>query len=165
MAEASTLIIRKARAEDLPSLEWEGEYRRFRLVYRRAYADSLRGHRILLVAEIEGKIVGQIFLQVDSALTGGNSRTGYLYALRVRPEQRNRGIGTELVREVEAILRQRGFTRALISVAQDNDAARRLYERLGYEVFGRDPGDWSFLDDEGREQEIHEPAYLLEKKL
>ncbi len=51
MAEAPPLVIREARAEDLPALEWEGEYRRYRLVYQRAYAEALRGRRILLVAE------------------------------------------------------------------------------------------------------------------
>ena len=165
MADAPPLIIRQARSEDLPSLEWEGEYRRYRLVYQRAYAESLRGRRILLVAEIEGRVVGQIFLQVDSAFGGGDGRAAYLYALRVRPEYRNRGIGTELVREAESVLRQRGFSRVLISVAQDNDAARRLYERLGYEVFGDDPGNWSFFDDQGQPQEVHEPAFLLDKML
>jgi ribosomal protein S18 acetylase RimI-like enzyme len=163
--DESALIIRQARAEDLPAMEWEGEYRRFRLVYQRAYADSLRGRRVLLVAEILGQVVGQIFLQIDSALAGGDGRAAYLYALRVRPEFRNRGIGTELVREAEAVLRERGFSRVLISVAQNNDAARRLYERLGYEVFGEDAGNWTFFDEQGRPQEVHEPAFVLDKML
>ena len=165
MAEAPPLVIREARADDLPALEWEGEYQRYRLVYQRAYAEARRGRRVLLVAESLGHVVGQIFVQVDSTLTGGNGRTAYLYALRVRPEARNRGIGTELVREAETILRQRGFLRAMISVAQDNHAARRLYERLGYEAFGEDPGHWSFFDDQGQVQEVHEPAFLLDKRL
>jgi ribosomal protein S18 acetylase RimI-like enzyme len=165
VGEAPPLAIRQARADDLRSLEWEGEYQRFRMVYQRAYADSLRGRRVLLVGEMSGQIVGQIFMQVDSALAGGDGRAAYLYALRVRPEYRNRGIGTELVREAESVLRQRGFSRALISVAKENDAARRLYERLGYEVFGEDPGNWSFFDDQGQPQEVHEPAFLLDKTL
>ena len=165
MNEAPGLIIRPARADDLRALEWEGEYRRFRTVYRRAFADSLQGRRILLVAEVLGKVVGQIFLQVDSALAGGDGRAAYLYALRVRPEHRNQGIGTELVREAEVVLRQRGFSRVLISVAKDNQAARRLYERLGYEAFGEDAGNWSYFDDQGQPQEVHEPAFLLDKML
>lgn len=165
MDEAPPLIIRQARSEDLRALEWEGEYQRFRTVYQRAYADSLRGRRVLLVAEMPGQIVGQIFMQVDSALAGGDGRAAYLYALRVRPEYRSRGIATELVREAESILRQRGFSRVLISVAKDNDAARQLYERLGYEVFGEDPGNWSFFDDQGQPQEVHEPAFLLDRML
>ena len=165
MAEAPSLVIREARAEDLEAMEWEGEYRRYRVVYQRAYAEMLRGRRVLLVAELQGQVIGQIFVQVDSTLTGGGGRAAYLYALRVRPTYRNRGIGTELVREAESLLRQRGFGRALISVAKDNDAARRLYERLGYEVFGEDAGDWSYIDDQGQVQEVHEPAFLLEKLL
>jgi ribosomal protein S18 acetylase RimI-like enzyme len=165
VAEAPPLIIREARAEDLPALEWEGEYQRYRLVYQRSYAEALRGRRIMLVAEMLGHVIGQIFVQMDSAFSAGNGRAAYLYALRVRPEARNRGIGTELVREAEAILRQRGFFRALISVAKDNHAARRLYERLGYEIFGEDPGNWSYFDDQGQVQEVHEPAFLLDKNL
>ena len=130
-----------------------------------AYAEALRGRRILLVAEAAGHVVGQIFVQIDSAFSAGDGRAAYLYALRVRPEVRNRGIGTELVREAEAMLRQRGFLRALISVAKENQAARRLYERLGYQVFGEDPGNWSFFDDQGQVQEVHEPAFLLDKQL
>jgi ribosomal protein S18 acetylase RimI-like enzyme len=165
VAEAPSIVIRAARADDLEALEWEGEYRRYRLVYQRAFAESLRGRRVLLVAELQGQVIGQIFLQVDSALSGASGRAAYLYALRVRPQYRNRGIGTDLVREAEAILRERGFSRALISVAKGNDAARRLYERLGFEVFGEDAGNWSYLDDLGQLQEVHEPAYLLEKLL
>jgi len=165
VAEAPPVVIRQARADDLEAIEWDGEYRRYRLVYQRAYAESLRGRRVLLVAESEGRVIGQVFVQVDSSLSGGNNRAAYLYALRVRPEYRNRGIGGELVREAESILRQRGFVRALISVAQDNHAARRLYERLGYEVFGEDAGNWSYFDDRGHIQEVHEPAFLLEKLL
>lgn len=165
MAEAPPVVIRKARADDLEAIEWDGEYRRYRLVYQRAYAESLRGRRVLLIAEADGRVIGQIFVQVDSALSGGNNRAAYLYALRVRPEYRNRGIGTELVREAESTLRQRGFVRALISVAKDNHAARRLYERLGYDVFGEDAGNWSYFDDRGHIQEVHEPAFLLEKML
>jgi len=146
-------------------MEWEGEYRRYRVVYQRAYAESLRGRRVLLVAELQGLIIGQIFVQVDSTLVAGRGGAAYLYALRVRPEYRGRGVGTALVQEAEALLRQRGFVRALISVAKENDAARRLYERLGFEVFGEDAGDWSFIDDQGRVQDVHEPAFLLEKLL
>ncbi len=165
MAEAPSIVIRAARADDLEAMEWEGEYRRYRVVYQRAYAESLRGRRVLLVAELQGLIIGQIFVQVDSTLAAGRGGAAYLYALRVRPEYRGRGIGTALVREAEALLRERGFARALISVAKDNDAARRLYERLGFEVFGEDAGNWSFIDDQGQVQEVHEPAFLLEKLL
>jgi ribosomal protein S18 acetylase RimI-like enzyme len=165
MAEAPSIVLRAARADDLEALEWEGEYRRYRVVYQRAYAESLRGRRVLLVAELQGLIIGQIFIQVDSTLAAGRGEAAYLYALRVRPEYRGRGIGTDLVREAEALLRQRGYARALISVAKDNDAARRLYERLGFEVFGEDAGNWTYIDDQGQVQEVHEPAFLLETLL
>ena len=36
--------------EDLPKLEWYGEYLHFRRVFRRAYDDQLAGRRLMLLA-------------------------------------------------------------------------------------------------------------------
>jgi len=63
------------------------------------------------------------------------------------------------------MLQERGYQRAIISVARRNDRARRLYERHGYVVFGEDPGRWTYEDEQGRIRSIHEPAYLLQKRL
>ena len=51
----------------------------------------------------------------------------------VAPEQRRRGIASELTRAAEAEVRSRGWDRISLSVSQDgNPHARRLYEKLGY---------------------------------
>jgi GNAT superfamily N-acetyltransferase len=51
----------------------------------------------------------------------------------VLPKLRKRGIGTELVRAAEEAVRDRGWRQISLSVSiDDNPAARRLYERLGY---------------------------------
>jgi ribosomal protein S18 acetylase RimI-like enzyme len=148
-------------------MEWDGEYRRYRNLYRRAYSDSRRGKRLLFVAQSERDIIGQIFVQLQTELHSPSSTgpVGYLYALRVRPPHRGQGIGTRLIQEAESRLVERGYQRALIAVAIENHAARRLYERLGYHVVGEDPGEWTYLDDEGNLREVHEPAFLLEKQL
>lgn len=167
MVERERVLIRKAREQDLPALEWEGRYRHFRRLYRHALAEARRGRRVLLVADVSGQIVGQIFVQLDSRrdeLADG-LHTGYLYAFRVRPTFRNQGIGTQLLLEAESILRGRGFRRAVIAVARDNDAALRLYEAMGYARFAEDPGQWSYIDHEGRMRTVSEPAYMLEKPL
>lgn len=166
-ANHEELLIRQATESDLPRMEWEGRYQHFRRLYRHAMAEASRGRRILLVAEAHGKLVGQIFVQLDSAkgqLADGK-KTGYLYAFRVRPRFRNRGIGSRLLAEAERALRSRAVRRAVIAVARDNAAARRLYERRGYHRFADDPGRWSFVDHQGKLQWVHEPAHLLEKDL
>jgi ribosomal protein S18 acetylase RimI-like enzyme len=163
----STVTIRKGCEADLPALEWEGEYCHFRQVYRRAMEEALRGLRAILVAEAEGRLVGQLFIQFRGSdiSRGSRGRYGYLHAFRVRPSYRNLGIGTRLVAEAESILRARGCTRAMIAVARANPSALALYQRLGYAVTGDDPGKWSYLDHQGRVCHVHEPSYVLEKPL
>jgi GNAT superfamily N-acetyltransferase len=58
----------------------------------------------------------------------------------VLPEQRRRGIATELTCAAEAEARSRGWDRISLSVSQDgNPHARRLYEKLGYLDAGMEP--------------------------
>ncbi|MBT7304374.1 MAG: GNAT family N-acetyltransferase [Victivallales bacterium] len=61
-----------------------------------------------------------------------------LQDLFVKAEYRNQGCGSRLVAEVERIARNRGHTRLGIAVnPDDNQGARRLYERLGFRHDGR----------------------------
>lgn len=167
MVERSKVLVREARESDLKALEWEGRYQHFRRLYRRAMAEAKRGRRILLVAEVEGRIVGQIFIQLASgrAELADGERSGYLYAFRVRPAFRGQGIGSQLLQAAEDELRVRAFERAVIAVAQDNPAALRLYESRGYVRFAEDPGEWSYIDHRGQLQRVTEPAFILEKRL
>jgi ribosomal protein S18 acetylase RimI-like enzyme len=163
----SDVHIRHANEADLPALEWGGEYRRYRHIYRRAMEEARQGRRILFVAEVDGEIVGQIFIQLNPnrSRRKGKLTTGYLQSFRIKPQFRNRGIGTRLIEQAEEVLKEREFQRAVIAVAQDNLDARRLYERQGYSVFTQDPGEWSYIDDKGLLQYVSEPAYLMEKRL
>lgn len=45
---------------------------------------------------------------------------------------KRRGVGTELIRQLEAECRTRGVKRIFLETELPNDAARRLYEREGY---------------------------------
>ena len=54
----------------------------------------------------------------------------------MRPQFRSQGIGTSLMRHVLAAGKELGARRATLEVRASNDAARRLYERLGFYVAG-----------------------------
>ncbi len=167
MAELIGARIRPATPADLEAMEWGGEYRHFRRVYRQALREAQRGKRAVLLAEVGSEVVGQLLIHFQSAWLKRfpGERAGYLHSFRVKPAFRGKGIGGDLIRQAEAMLRERGYQRAIISVAQQNDRARRLYERHGYIVFGEDPGRWTYEDDQGNIRSIHEPAYLLQKRL
>lgn len=159
--------VRQATREDVPRLEWFGQYTHFRNLIRRAYKEQARGSRLMLVADFNGFPVGQVFIQ----LAGGNTRLAdgaeraYLYAFRVLLPFRGLGIGTHLMYRAEGELTVRGYRRVTIAVAKDNFGARRLYERLGYAIFAEEPGRWSYVDHLGVRQYVHEPCWLMLKRL
>ena len=159
--------LRKVQREDLPKLEWAGQYTHFRNLYRRAFREQQQGRRILLLADCNGYPIGQIFIQLkghNTSMADGANRA-YLYAFRVMDPFRGQGIGTWMIREAEGVLVRKGIATATIAAGKDNPRARQLYERLGYRLFGEDPGRWSYLDHHGEIRRVEEPCWLLEKSL
>lgn len=160
-------VIRPATADDLPKLEWFGQYWRYRQIFQRTFREQQRGRRLMLVADVNDFPVGQVFIQfesVESRFADGSQRA-YLYSLRVLEPFRRRGLGTQLILSAEEAIRARGYAWSTIAVAKDNPGARRLYERLGYQVFDDDPGRWSYNDPAGKRHQVNEPAWILQKQL
>lgn len=60
----------------------------------------------------------------------------YLSYLWVAPAVRGRGVGTKLVTEMLSHLRERGVPRVWLWVFDGNDAAHRLYRKLGFKSTG-----------------------------
>lgn len=167
-AAAANVVIRQVRREDLLAMEWDGEYTHFRRLYQEAFENAQIGHALLWVVEHPGQgLVAQAFVQLVSSrreLADGVTRA-YVYGFRVRREHRRNGIGTLLMQAVEADLYRRGFRQVCLNVTRDNHNAKRLYERLGYRVTAVEEGRWSYIDDRGVRQYVHEPAWRMEKRL
>jgi GNAT superfamily N-acetyltransferase len=161
------VVLRLAEKEDLPKLEWYGEYTHFRRVFQRAYEDQKAGRRLMLLADANGWPVGQLFIQLDTYDDPypDNVKRAYFYSFRVMDAFRRQGIGTALIREAEGMLRERGYHSVSIAAAKENPDARRLYERLGFRVFTEDAGRWHYVDHEGRTRQVVEPVWILEKDL
>ncbi|KAA3643060.1 MAG: GNAT family N-acetyltransferase [Chloroflexi bacterium] len=163
------LLIRHLREADLPALEWEGQYTHFRNLYAEAYQRMQVGKAVLWVVEVpQIGLIGQAFIQLKingrPRLADGWSRA-YLHSFRVRPEYRGRGVGTRMMQVVEDDLQRRGFRNVLLNVTRDNQAAYDLYMRLNYQVVGEDEGKWSYVDQHGVVQHVHEPGWRLQKSL
>ncbi len=162
------VTVRQVRAEDLPGLEWEGEYSHFRRLYAEAYRRSQRGLSVLWLAELAGQtIIGQVFVQLTCdrpELCNGIDRA-YLYAFRVRPAFRSLGVGALLLRTAEEDLLGRGFIYVTLNVGKDNPRAQAFYKKHGFTVVASEPGRWSYIDQNGRVRDVVEPAWRMEKRL
>jgi ribosomal protein S18 acetylase RimI-like enzyme len=66
------------------------------------------------------------------AVVDPSARLAGLFSLATRPEARGRGHATRLIRAAFDHARQDGATAAYLQVAAGNDAALRLYRRLGF---------------------------------
>ena len=87
----------------------------------------------VLVADDNGGVVGYAFAAVEGydymSLRGP---AGVLHDLIVDPEQRGRGVGRLLLDATLAFFRSRGVPRVVLSTAERNDGARRLFASMGF---------------------------------
>ncbi len=161
------ITLRIATKADLPKLEWYGQYKHYRHLFRRTFYEQRQGRRLILIADSNNFPIGTLFIQLQSTRNQApdGSFPAYFYSFRVMEMFRGQGIGTRLIEEAEAIVQGHGSQWVRIAVAKDNPKARQLYERLNYRIFTEDPGNWSYLDHKGRICYVSEPCWLLEKKL
>ncbi|HSC74076.1 MAG TPA: GNAT family N-acetyltransferase [Gaiellaceae bacterium] len=93
------------------------------------------GDRVV-VAEIDGVVVGLAHLQVTPAIERERP-AAKLGALIVDEEQRGRGVGRALVEAIEVEARRRGCELLFLTTAERRDDAHAFYERVGLEHTGR----------------------------
>ena len=85
--------------------------------------------REVYVARDETGLAGFLILCMTGALVG------YIQTVCVAPARRGQGLGTRLVEYAEQRILQVS-PNVFMCVSSFNQSARRLYERLGYEVIG-----------------------------
>jgi len=142
---------------------------------RHFFTDRLARQRdgggVLLVAWLDGRPVGEVFLECEPAEEPevrqhlpGVPRLDHLEVLG--PLQ-GRGIGTALIRSGEDTARRLGHGQLALGVGLDNPDARRLYERLGYVDWGHGTvvGTWVERDHDGPPVTLSEIIDMLVKRL
>ena len=168
MPSGESIHIRPVEKNDLPGMEWEGEYAHFRKLYQQHYENSLTGNTMMWVAKnASQEVIGQVFLLLLSRqkeLADGTFQA-YLFSFRIKPAYRSQGLGGFMLEMMEGILRDRGFRFLRLNVARANPLARKMYEKHGYRVIGPDPGTWRYEDPNGQWQTCHEPAWKMIKAL
>jgi ribosomal protein S18 acetylase RimI-like enzyme len=113
-----------------PTMEHEVDW------FAEHYKGTLGGRIVSMVAEEDGHVVGTCSVNSLGPETE-QSHIGELGIL-LRSEFRGRGVGEQLMRA--AIDRCRGkFEMIQLDVFADNDRAKHLYRRLGFETTGKVP--------------------------
>jgi len=147
----SEVFVRRARRSDTPSLgklgallvrtHYDFDPKRFLPVTpqtEQGYGSFLAGQleksdAVLLVAERNGEVLGYAYGTVEGydymSLRGP---AGVLNDIVVDPAERGRGIGRMLLDATLAELGMHGVPRVLLSTAQQNEAAQRLFEHAGF---------------------------------
>jgi ribosomal protein S18 acetylase RimI-like enzyme len=152
--------MREADAKDVSFLEqilleaYNWQERRFTLDWVRTdemarhYVDGFPGDGDLgLVALADGTPVGAVWARALPL-----ARAGYGFVapdipeltLGVLPEARRRGVASNLLNAIIDFAEQRRVSGLSLSV-EDGNPARRLYERAGFEVVGRNGGSDTML--------------------
>jgi ribosomal protein S18 acetylase RimI-like enzyme len=96
---------------------------------------SRRQLRALVVNPLAFWLLGNDGRAMACWLKAGNGRAHWarLYSLAVHPDLRGLGVGARLLAAGEAWMRREGLVICRAEVKQDNQAARRLYARHGFE--------------------------------
>lgn len=84
---------------------------------------------LTLVARLDSLVCGYLVL---SPLTKTKQRR--VYSIAVDPEYRGMRVGVALMKSAEKMSKARSI---ILEVDETNDSARKLYEKIGFEIFGR----------------------------
>ena len=100
-----------------------------------AFADLLAQAGVFVLGDDDGFVLIRVVLDEAEVLT-----------LAVRPTARRRGLGAALTRAAASAAGSLGAERLFLEVAEDNVAARGLYENIGFATVGRRPGYYAAPD-------------------
>ncbi len=121
--------IREARPEDFGTIIglWESIDRHTALPDRREYLETFHAFSpdLLLVAEVEGRIVGTV-------IGGWDRWRANIARLATLPQTRRKGIAIALVREIERRLLAKGARRVYALVDKRSAPAIPFWEAAGY---------------------------------
>jgi ribosomal protein S18 acetylase RimI-like enzyme len=124
-------------------------------VGRRRYEreNTLFSYQNCTLAEIDGKPVGMLVafplfddpeeVETDPVLAPyaklEEDASYYICGVALFPAARGAGIGSRFMALAERSARERGLHKTSLIVFEQNEGARRLYERLGYREVAREP--------------------------
>ena len=102
-----------------------------------------RKHDKALVAEIQGDIVGAIWVRIMNDYGHIDNDTPSL-AMSVCPRYRGLGIGTSLLKQLLQVERLAGYSKISLSVQKSNYAVK-MYEKVGFTVVDENDEEYTMI--------------------
>ena len=97
------------------------------------------------VADEDGKVVGAVWSRIMNDYGHIDDETPSL-AISLYKRYRGKGIGTLLMRDILALLREKGYSRASLAVQKANYAVR-MYEKAGFRTVGENEQEYIMVCD------------------
>ena len=98
-----------------------------------------------VVADDDGKVVGAVWSRIMNDYGHIDDETPSL-AISLYKEYRGKNIGTLLMRDILALLREKGYSRASLAVQKANYAVR-MYEKAGFKTVGENEQEYIMVCD------------------
>ena len=99
----------------------------------RVQAEIARGHAMVQVADVDGRIAGYVFAGLESeSWKELRHDAGYIHDIVVDEGYRKQRIGSALVAAAIDWFDARGVARIMLWTAQQNVDAQRLFHRVGF---------------------------------
>ena len=86
----------------------------------------------LLIAEINGEIVGTLQITFIHGLSRQGAKRALIEAVRVASLHRGKGFGEQIIREAVEMARREGCAMVQLTTDKSRKDAHRFYERLGF---------------------------------
>lgn len=96
-----------------------------------------------LVAEVEGKIVGAVWVRIMDDYGHIDDDTPS-FAISLYSQYRHFGIGTAMMREMLCLLKEQGYRQASLAVQKANYAVR-MYQKVGFEIVDENDEEYIML--------------------
>ena len=93
-----------------------------------------------LVAEVENKIIGAVWVRIMNDYGHIDDRTPSL-AISLYKKYRGQGIGSSLIKEMLSLLQAHGYKRVSLSVQKANYAAK-LHQKIGFRIIKEIGDKW-----------------------
>lgn len=97
---------------------------------------NIINNKEMFIAKIDKKIIGYVLLSSRKWKKNGYIERNELNidAIGVDENYRNQGIGTKLIEYVKKYAKEKGYTDLRLTVNEENENARHLYEKMGFAV-------------------------------